>query len=73
MTADQKYAWATYLNPEGTKKFVRVKKNKQKPTKIPPEPGVPSDFSSLSKLKPVLSNGSTQAAHIAEALEEKEN
>ena len=71
MSIDRKLQWKSYINPEGTTKFVRVKK--QKIAISPPEPEVSKDFLSLSKLKPVQSSGSTQAAHIAEALEEKEN
>ena len=72
MNVDRKYNWTSYLNPEGTRKFKRVKKTKQEPTGVPPEPEVSEDFLSLFKLKPIRSRGSTHAAHIAKALEEKE-
>lgn len=74
MTADQKWQWTSYINPEGTRKYERVKKPKKlKAETPPPEPELPSEFLELSKVKPVHSHGSTQAAHIAEALEKKED
>lgn len=73
MTPDQKWQWRTWINPEGTRKFERIKKVKAKKAEVPPEPEIPSDFLSLHKVRPIQQRGSTQAAHIAEALEEKEN
>lgn len=73
MTADQKWQWMPYINPEGIRKYERVKKpKKQKAGTLPPEPEIPNEFLELSRVKPTHSHGSTQAAHIAEALEEKE-
>lgn len=62
----------TGQNPEGHKYFRKVKIKKSKPTEVPPEPEIPNDFLKLSKTRIIQGHGSTQAAHIAEALEEKE-
>lgn len=72
MTIDRKYDWITYLNPEGTRKFKKVGKAKKKLTEVPPEPETPDDFLHLSKVKPIQDTRSTHAAHVFEALEEKE-